>query len=165
MDKDLLERDLAAAKAEIDRIDREVHELGRRRALVEDYAASCAKLLGALDETDMGDGDGPTAFPPPMAGRMNLPSSVLPPARRPSGGRGNLSQARRYWGEVVYEAMSIIEREGRPLTAAEIHALHSQRGHLTPEDVYDALYKRARRRRFVESVGGGRFWSIHGSRS
>jgi hypothetical protein len=159
MDKDLLERDLAAAKAEIDRIDREVHELGRRRALVEDYAASCAKLLGALDEVAPGGAGGPPAFILPMAERADLPPSGLPSPDRPPNGRSALSWARHYWGEVVDEAVRIIEREGRPLTAAAIHALHSYRRELSPEQVYDALYKRARRRRFVESVDG-RFWLI-----
>ncbi len=147
MDEEAVARDLAAARAEIDRIDREMGDLAHRRELVEAFIESGEKLLAAMRSgTSQAPVEGGWA-PREVAGspRSN---------RRRPGAKAPLAERRRFWKDVFHEALDIMRRAGMPLTAGEIHQMHSLKDELTPEEVYDTLYKRSSRGKDVFSLSG-----------
>lgn len=147
MDEEAVAKDLASARAEIDRIDREMSDLAHRRELVEAFIESGEKLLAAMRPG--------TSLAPVETGWTPRQVTGNPGAnRRRPGPNAPLAERRRFWKSVFHETLDILRREGRALTATEIHRLHGLRDEVTPEEVYDTLYKRSSRGNYIHSIAG-----------
>ena len=155
MDAHHLETEIERAEAELGRIAHAIAEMERRRALLQDYVESSRKLRDDLarDEAQAAGRRVNDAVPPPVPRGAEFASDADASAAR--------SRRRAYMAEVVQEAIEILNAhpEGRPLSAGEIHPLHSRRDEFTPKELYIAMYKRVTQGRHLRAVNG-RFWPL-----
>lgn len=131
---------ISAVRRQLEAIDREMAALRQRRTAAVQYLVAMTgetveDLTPAVDSArsvQVAGGDIPAAGPAPSGRKLNK--------------------------RIVEEAMKIVAHKGHPMTAPEIHMLHSQKDAIGTEALYRLIYNRVISGSLYSFAGA--FWPV-----